>query len=209
MPEIKIFQTRDEISAEAWYAAYTKHQHESKAKEALVRKGFNVLLPLYETLHKWKDRNKKVFLPVFPCYLFLRTNLDRKREILTTPGVFWLVENAGRACPIPESDIDAIGRIIRSGVPIEPHPYLKCGEFVRVHTGPLTGIRGILTRIKNRCRVVLSVELLQKSVAVEVDAAMVEPFPMAAPNSPRRAPRNNIGAQTERVDSKSEASLGQ
>lgn len=209
MPEIDVLQPPDKILTEAWYAVYTKHHHEKKAKEVLVHKGFDVLLPLYEALHKWKDRNKKISLPVFPCYLFLRTNLDRKREILTTPGVFWLVENAGRACPIPESDIDAIGKIIRNGVPVEPHPYLKCGEFVRVRTGPLTGIRGILTRIKNRCRVVLSVELLQKSIAVEVDATMVEPSPVFRSNSSREMAENSIVGWPARMDTKSQASQKQ
>lgn len=161
----------------AWYAIYTKHQHEKKAREVLIRKGFEVLLPLYKEAHKWKDRTKVVFLPVFPCYVFLKTTLDRRLEILTTPGVFWLVENAGRACAIPEIEIEGIRKIMSSGVRVEPHPYLKCGELVRVRKGPLAGLRGILTRIKNRYRVVMSVELLQKAVAVEVDAAVVEPLP--------------------------------
>lgn len=159
----------------AWYAAYTKHQHEKQASNAFAQKGFEVFLPLYKAAHQWKDRTKTVSLPIFPCYVFLRTTLDRKLEILTTPGVFWLVGNAGRACPIPEIEIEAIRRITRSGAAIEPHSYLKCGENVRIQSGPLTGIKGILTRVKNRYRVVISVELLQKAVAVEVDSEIVEP----------------------------------
>jgi len=176
--EIENLVARESVGPDAWYAVYTKHQHEKGASEVLARKGFDVLLPLYKAAHKWKDRTKLVFQPVFPCYVFLRSTMDRKLEILTTPGVFWLVGNAGRACPIPESDIDAIRRITRSGARMEPHPYLNCGEHVRVQSGPLTGVKGILTRIKNRYRVVISVELLQKAVAVEVDAAIVEPLPL-------------------------------
>jgi transcription antitermination factor NusG len=176
--EIEGLEPLDLAMPDAWYAVYTKHQHEKRASEILAHKGFDVLLPLYKAAHKWKDRTKTVSLPVFPSYVFLRTKMDRKLEILMTPGVFWLVENAGRACPIPESDIDAIRKITYSGARVEPHTYLNCGEHVRVRRGPLTGIEGILTRIKNRYRVVLSVEVLQKAVAVEVDAAIVEPLPV-------------------------------
>lgn len=158
-----------------WYAAYTKHQHEKAAYEILSRHGFEVFLPLYAASHRWKDRTKTVLLPVFPCYLFLRTNLERKLDILKTPGVFSLVESGGRACEVPESDIDGIRRIVQSSARAEPHPVLKSGEYVRVFRGPLAGLCGILTRMKGNCRVVLSVELLQKAIAVEVDLSMVEP----------------------------------
>lgn len=176
MREIEAVVTPEQAVSASWYAVYTKHQHEKAASDALAQKGFEVLLPLYKVPHKWKDRTKVVSLPVFPCYVFLRTTLDSRLDILTTPGVFWIVGSAGRACPIPESDIEAIRRVTRSVAPVEPHPYLSCGEKVRVHSGPLTGVSGILTRIKNRYRVVISVELLQKAVAVEVDASIVEPL---------------------------------
>ncbi len=192
--EIESPEARDLGLSAAWYAVYTKHQHEKKASEVLARKGFEVLLPLYKAAHKWKDRTKIVSLPVFPCYVFLRTKLDRKLEILTTPGVFWLVENAGRACPIQESDIEAIRKINRSGAQAEPHPYLNCGEHVRVHSGPLAGLKGILTRIKNRYRVVVSVEVLQKAVAVEVDSAILEPLAIVGSNVSPRLIERRAGA---------------
>lgn len=157
-----------------WYALYTKHQHEKTAFESLSKKGFEVLLPLYKTKRKWKDRTKIVFLPVFPCYLFLRANLVRKLEILKTPGIFWFVENGGSACEVPEQDIEAIRKITAGYAQVEPHPYLKCGELVRVRTGPFAGVTGILARVKNRYRVVVCVELLQQAVAVEVDRTIVE-----------------------------------
>jgi transcription antitermination factor NusG len=160
-----------------WYALYTKHQHEKSAADLLSRKGFTVFLPLYSAERHWKDRNKVVSLPLFPCYLFLRTNLDRKLDILRTPGVFWLVENDGRACAIPESEMEAVRRITVESAVIEPHPFpsLKDGDFVRIRSGALAGIQGILINIKNRYRVVLSVEVLQKAVAVEVERSNVEP----------------------------------
>jgi transcription antitermination factor NusG len=157
-----------------WYAVYTKHQHEKSAAELLTRKGFEVLLPLYGATHRWKDRVKNIWLPVFPCYLFLRTDLRRKLEILRTPGVFWLVENGGRACSVPETDIESVRRLTQSREQVEPHPYVTVGDRVRVKAGPLTGIEGILVRVKNEYRVVVSVQLLQKAVAAEVDIASVE-----------------------------------
>lgn len=167
-----------------WYAVYAKHQHEKRASELLARKGFEVFLPLYRTEHRWKDRTKVVSLPLFPSYLFLRTDLVRKIEILRTPGVFWLIENGGHACPVPETDIEAVRRITQSSANIQPHPYLRCGDFVRVREGALAGIEGILTRVKNRYRVVLSVDLLQKAIAVEVDLSVVERVNRSRGNSP-------------------------
>ncbi|HXM98834.1 MAG TPA: UpxY family transcription antiterminator [Candidatus Dormibacteraeota bacterium] len=157
-----------------WYAVYTKHQHEKSAAELLTRKGFEVLLPLYGVTHRWKDRVKNIWLPVFPCYLFLRADLRRKLEILRTAGVFWLVENGGRACTVPETDIESVRRLTQSAEQLEPHPYMTVGDRVRVKAGPLTGVEGILVRVKNEYRVVVSVQLLQKAVAAEVDIASVE-----------------------------------
>lgn len=157
-----------------WYAVYTKHQHEKTACELIEGKGFEVFLPLYRAEHRWKDRTKVVSLPVFPCYLFVRTDFERKLEILKTPGVFSLIESGGRPCEVPNSEIEAIRKITQSQAKVEPHPYLKCGDYVRVRQGALAGIAGVLSRVKNRYRVVVSVDLLQKAVSVEVDIASLE-----------------------------------
>lgn len=164
-----------------WYAIYAKHQHEKTAADLLTRKGFEILFPVYRSVRRWKDRKKTVFLPLFPCYLFVRTDLSRKVDILRTAGVFWLVESGGCACPIPGSDIQAIKKIIRSPAEIEPHPYLKVGEWVRVRRGFLEGVEGILTRFKNQYRVVLTVEPLRKAIAVEVNLEAVEPVSSREP----------------------------
>jgi len=168
-----------------WYAIYAKHQHEKSAADLLTRKGFEVFLPLYRSIRRWKDRNKTALSPLFPCYLFVRTDLSRKVDILRTPGVFWLVESGGRACDIPDADIEAIGKIVQSPAIIAPHPYLKSGERVRVRHGALEGLEGVLARFKNQYRVVLTVEPLRKSVAVEVDISAVEPLPGNDRNAPR------------------------
>jgi transcription antitermination factor NusG len=167
----------------AWYAIYAKHQHEKKAADLLARKGFEILLPTYSSVRRWKDRNKTVVLPLFPCYLFVRTDLFRKIDILRTAGVFQLVESGGCACPIPEPDIDAIKRAISRPAQIAPHPFLKNGERVRIRQGPLEGVEGILTRFKNQHRVVITVEPLRRAFAVEVDLAVVEPLLATGPGS--------------------------
>jgi len=169
-------QCLNDPGSTAWYAVYTKHQHEKSAKSILAQKGFEVLLPLYRSAHRWKDRTQIVLLPIFPCYLFLRASLNRKLEILRTPGVFWLVENAGHACAVPDSDIEGIRKITEGAAHAEPHPFLKTGMRVRVKVGPLAGVEGILSRVKNQYRIVLSVELLRQAVSVEVDISIVEPL---------------------------------
>jgi transcription antitermination factor NusG len=165
-----------------WYAAYTKHHHEKKAAEYLSKNGFEAFLPLYVSAHRWKDRTQMVNLPLFPCYVFLRASLERKLEILRTPGVFGLVGNGGGAISIPDSELEVLRRVTENRGRIEPHPYLKCGDRVRVSSGPLSGAEGILIKVKNRYRVVVSVELLQKAVAVEVDLSVLERL-SAGPNA--------------------------
>jgi transcription antitermination factor NusG len=164
----------DVESPTAWYAIYARHQHEKTVAQILTSKGFEVLLPLYQSVRRWKDRTKTLSLPLFPCYLFLNGGLERRLDILTTPGIHALVSTAGSPNPIPPAEIEALRRTIESGASLEPHPFLKCGDLVRVKSGPLTGIQGILVRKKNLYRLILSVEMLGQSAAVEVDALLVE-----------------------------------
>lgn len=176
-----------------WYAVYTKFQHEKSAAALLEAKEFQVFLPVYRTVHRWKDRNQLVVLPLFPCYLFLRMELTRKIDVLRTAGVQWLVENAGHACTIPESEIEAVRRICSIATRYQPHPFLKQGDFVRIRKGPLLGVEGFFVRTKNQYRVVVSVELLRKSVAVEVDLADIE---LASGNRGIPSPALNIATKT-------------
>jgi len=157
-----------------WYALHTNYQHEKAVARILTQKGFDVFLPLYDVAHRWKDRTKQLSLPLFPCYVFIQGGLDRRLHVLNTPGVVGFVGWSGRAAAIPEAEIEAVLRMIESSLKVEPHPFLKCGDWVRVKSGPLQGIEGILVRKKNLFRLVLSVEMLQKSVAVEVDVTAVE-----------------------------------
>jgi transcription antitermination factor NusG len=158
-----------------WYAVSTRHQHERMVADTLAKKGFETFLPLYSAAHRWKDRTKILSLPLYPSYVFLRGGFDRRLQLLTTPGLVGVVGFAGRPGIIPEAEMEAIRRVIAGRLRVEPFPFLNCGERVRVKSGPLEGIEGILIRKRTLCRLVLSVELLGRSVAVEVDSFLVEP----------------------------------
>jgi transcription antitermination factor NusG len=162
---------------QAWYALRTRHQHEKVAAASLSNKNFETFVPLYDSLRQWKGRKKLLSLPLFPCYIFLRGGLQRWRDVVTTPGVQGFVEIAGKAAVVSEFEIEAVRRVINGAFQAEPcaWPSLECGQSVRVKSGPLMGIEGILVRKRNQFRLVLSVEMLGKAVSIEVDWAAVEP----------------------------------
>jgi transcription antitermination factor NusG len=170
-----------------WFAIHTRYQHEGLAARSLASKGLEVFLPQYTSVRQWSDRTKKISLPLFPCYLFLREGLEQWLSARSTPGVLGLVGFAGVPAIIPDVEIEAVRRAMPGGTRVTPHPFLKRGDWVRVKCGPLEGIEGILARNKNQCRLVLSVELVQKSAAVEVDAWMVEPAPRPEQHVSRRS----------------------
>jgi len=162
-----------------WYAVCTKHQHEPSVAKMLVAKGFEVFYPTYSAVHRWKDRSKELEMPLFPGYLFFQGGLDRRLHILTIPGVFTIVSFGDTPAEIPSAEIDAIRRVVFAPLKVEPHPYLAQGDCVRVVRGPLAGLSGVLERKKDVVRLVVSVELLGRSAAVEIDAASVERIPLA------------------------------
>lgn len=157
-----------------WYAVYTKHQHEKKCADLLKQKSIEVYLPLYESTRRWQDRKKVLSLPLFPSYVFLWSNLEARLNILNTPGVFFIVGNTRGACPVADADIASMKAMTNSRLPIEPHPVLRSGDRVRIRRGPLAGVQGILARVNNQDRLVLSIEPLQRAVSVEVNIADVE-----------------------------------
>lgn len=159
----------------AWYVVHTRHQHEKVVAEILTNRGLEVFLPLYSALHRWADRTKRVSLPLFPCYVFLRGGLADRLEIVKTPGVHGIVTTAGRPGVVPEHEIMGIRLAVENFLEVEPYPYLNVGDRVRIKSGPLSGIEGILIRKPDHLKIVLSVEMLGRSVAVEVDGAIVEP----------------------------------
>lgn len=160
-----------------WYAVCTRHQHERSAARILEYKGFQSFLPLYKSRRRWCDRVKDVFLPLFPGYLFVKVGMKRWLPILTTPGVSSIVSCGDQPAAIPFSEIEGVQRLIESALQVEPHPFLKSGDWVRVKYGPIAGVEGILVRKKNIARLILSVEMLGKSASVEVDATHVDRIP--------------------------------
>lgn len=159
---------------EAWYALYTRYHHEKVVARTLTAKGLTVFLPLYSAPKQWKDRTKVITLPLFSCYVFIQGGLDRSLDIVTTAGIHGFVCCGGSPAMIPPQEIEGIRRVVERSIKIEPHPFIKCGDRVRVKAGPLEGIEGVLVRKKNFSRLVLTVDLLGKSAAVELDVSLVE-----------------------------------
>jgi transcription antitermination factor NusG len=157
-----------------WHALYTRHQHERTVAKSLSAKGFEVFLPLYNAVHRWKDCDKQVLLPLFPCYVFLRGPCARWLPILTTPGIHSVVAFSGGPAMIPSEEIHSIRRAVDGPLKVEPHPFIRCGDRVRLKAGPLHGLEGILIRKKSLWKLLVSIEMLQRSVAVEVDASTIE-----------------------------------
>jgi transcription antitermination factor NusG len=156
-----------------WYAAYTTARHEKRVAEQLERKSVECFLPLYEAVHRWKDRKARVRLPLFPGYVFVRIPLRERLRVLEIPSVVHLVGTTSQPTELPDLEIDSL----RSGLHalrIEPCPYLKVGDRVRVKYGPLAGLEGILLRKRDSFRLVLSIDIIMRSVAVEIDAADIE-----------------------------------
>jgi transcription antitermination factor NusG len=166
----------DQKLAEArqWHALYTRHQHEKPVARMLSGKGHDVFLPLYTATRKWQNRTKQLCLPLFPCYVFIRGGLDRQPQILSTPGVFAVVGWAGRPAIIPDDQIEDVRQIVESSILVEPHPYMTCGDRVRIRSGTLQGLEGILVRKKNLFRLIISLEILGRSAAVEIDTSCLE-----------------------------------
>jgi transcription antitermination factor NusG len=163
-----------EYVEQRWYAAYTSAKHEKRVAAQLGVRAVEHFLPLYESVRRWKDRRMKLQLPLFPGYVFVRLALRDRLQVLQVPGVAKLVGFNGAPAALPSEEIEALRKSLADGVHAEPHPYLKIGRRVRIRTGSLRGLEGILVRRKNRARFVISLDLIQRSVAVEVDGSEVE-----------------------------------
>jgi transcription antitermination factor NusG len=172
-----------------WYAVYTTPRHEKHVAELLTERDIETFLPLYRTVRRWKKScPTSLQLPLFPCYLFVRVRRSARGSVLGLPGVLSIVGSPKEPWPLPHFEIEAL----RFGVEmakIEPHPYLKVGERVRIATGSMAGVEGILVRKKNQSRFVLTFDAIMRSVAVEVDANDLEPVhqPSNLPTAPAPA----------------------
>jgi transcription antitermination factor NusG len=159
---------------ERWFAAYTCSNHERRAASHFKMRAVDHFLPVYRSERHWKDRKVRLDLPLFPGYIFVRLAADARLRVLEVPGVVRLVGFNGQPYPLPESEIESLRRGVLNDARIVPHLYLQAGSRVRIVGGPLEGTEGILVRRKNVHRVVLSLDLIARSVAVEVDLANIE-----------------------------------
>jgi transcription antitermination factor NusG len=162
------------LSEPRWVAVYTVARHEKVVARQLEERRIETFLPLYRSLHRWKDRKKEVELALFPSYVFVRILTSDKLAVLQVPGVVNLVSFNGEVAALPDQEIVALRRGLENHLCAEPCPYLKVGKSVRVVHGPMAGAEGILCRKKDRYRFVISVDVLMRSVAVEVDASDLE-----------------------------------
>jgi len=159
-----------------WYAVYTCANHEKRVADQFASRTVEHFLPQYESVRRWKDRKVRLHLPLFPGYVFVHLALQERLRVLQIPGVVRLVGFNGSPAPMLEEDVNRIRQFLGQGWRVEPHPYLQVGRRVRVVRGPLTGMEGIVARRKNRSRLVLSFDLIQRSMAVEMDEGDLAPI---------------------------------
>jgi transcription antitermination factor NusG len=152
-----------------WYAVYTSANHEKRVAQQLEWRSVEHYLPVYESVRRWKDRRVRLQMPLFPGYVFVRLALRDRLRVLLVPGVARLVGFDARPTPVPAEDIEAIRACLTKNRDVQPHPYVRCGQRVRVLSGPLAGFSGIVARQRNRRRFVVSFDVLERSVAVEMD----------------------------------------
>lgn len=157
-----------------WYAAYTSANHEKRVAGQLEARAVEYFLPCFATVRQWKDRRVTLEMPLFPGYVFVRIPLRNRLQVLQVPGVSRLVGFGALPVELPQEEIDLLRAGLVNGVRAEPHPYLTVGRRTRITQGPLAGLEGILLRRKKNWRVVLSIQLIQRSIAVDVDAAALE-----------------------------------
>jgi transcription antitermination factor NusG len=160
-----------------WYAAYTCANHEKRVREQLEQRSVESFLPVYETVRRWKDRRMQLQMPLFPGYVFVRMAPVDRLRVLQVPSVVRLVGFNGQLSALPDEEIEGLKKGLAGGVRAEPHPFLTVGRRVRLKSGPLAGMQGILLRRKGNFRVVISIDLIQRAVAVDAEAADVEAIP--------------------------------
>jgi transcription antitermination factor NusG len=164
-----------------WYALRVKPRFEKLVHTHLEQKGYEAFLPSYVSRNRWSDRIKDIRLPLFSGYTFCRFNVNDRLPILVTPGVQFIVGLGRTPIAVDETEIETLRHAVNSGQPLRPWPYIKVGQRVEIERGPLQGLSGIVLRVKNVDRLIISVSLLMRSVAVEIDQELVHPITRAKP----------------------------
>jgi len=171
---VVLLEQEHAMSQARWYAAYTCAKHEKRVAAELGARDVEHFLPMYSSVRRWKDRRVTLDLPLFPGYVFVRLALRDRLRVVQIPSVVRLVGFGGLPTALPDAEMEILQSGLSQGPNAEPHPFLAVGRRVRITGGPFAGLEGILKRRKSSLRVVVSLELIQRSVAVDVDAAEVE-----------------------------------
>jgi transcription antitermination factor NusG len=165
-------------NVENWYAVHTRARHERAVAHRLCERGVTTFLPTCTEVHRWNDRRKTIELPLFSCYLFVKLiprNEERQR-VLRTESVLGLVGTQGVGTPIPNEQIDAVRLLVKEQLPCCSHPFLKTGQRVRIRGGALEGLEGIFLSRQGERRLIISVDAMQRSLAIQVEGYDVEPI---------------------------------
>lgn len=162
---------------ESWYALHTRPKHEKLVAQRLLERGVETFLPTITEVHRWSDRKKKVELPLFSCYVFAKfiSSRTERLNVLRVGGVLALVGSSGEGTAIPSDQIDAVRSVVDGTIPWSPYPFLKIGQRVRIRGGALEGMEGILVSRNGNQTLVISVDAIQRSLAVRVEGYQVEP----------------------------------
>ncbi len=166
-----------DLEAPAWFAVQTRPRHEKKVSAELQEKGVSAFLPLVSSTRQWSDRSRVVEVPLFPQYVFVRIaqTLQTRVSVLRTNGVTNFVGTRGIGVPIPDEQIERVQTVVARGIPATPHSFLNVGKRIRIRGGALDGLQGILTAVNGNQTLVVSVELIQRSIAIRIAGFSVEP----------------------------------
>ena len=163
------------MSAPSWFAIRVRPKHERAAAINLGRQGFEEYVPVHRVRRRWSDRVKEMDAVLFPGYIFCRFPRHDRLRVLNSPSVESIVGFGRTDIPVDDSEIQAMRTLVASGRPLAPWPFLRIGQDVAIENGPLAGVRGVVLRDQDSWRVVVSVEALDRSIAVEVDRDMLRP----------------------------------
>jgi transcription antitermination factor NusG len=169
------FRVEPDLGGGRWYALYVRSRHEKTVENSLRVKGYSVFSPSYRTKRKRVDRIAEIEVPLFPGYVFCQFDSNKRLPILMTPGVVGVVRRGNRAEPVDETEIASLRTVALAGRPVQPWPFLRMGQRIRLQAGPLAGVEGIFLRVKDECHLVVSITLLQRAVSVVIEKEAVAP----------------------------------
>jgi transcription antitermination factor NusG len=181
-------ENAQDIDRYPWFAVRVRSNHERIAAAHLRERGYEEFSPSWKTERRWSDRTKEIDQFLFPGYVFCRLNPLDRLPVLSAPGVVDLVGFGKIPAPVPDQEIETVRRMVQSGLFVMPWPFLELGHRILIERGPLAGVEGILDEVKGKCRLVVSVQLLQRSVSAEVDRDWIRPLP------PMRSERSGTAA---------------